>query len=51
MVICVMALYQEDVDAAWQRAVAAGAEVICPLEDVFAASAAAGGVAHSAGSG
>jgi predicted enzyme related to lactoylglutathione lyase len=27
--------YWEDVDAAWQRAVAAGAEVIYPLEDQF----------------
>jgi PhnB protein len=35
MVTCVMALYWDDVDAAWQRAVAAGAEVIYPLEDQF----------------
>ena len=35
MVTCVMALYWENVDAAWQRAVAAGAEVIYPLEDQF----------------
>jgi PhnB protein len=35
MVTCVMALYWEDVDVAWQRAVAAGAEVIYPLEDQF----------------
>ena len=35
MVTCVMALYWPDVDAAWQRAVAAGAEVIYPLEDQF----------------
>ena len=35
MVTCVMALYWEDVDAAWQRAVAAGAEVMYPLEDQF----------------
>jgi PhnB protein len=35
MVTCVMALYWQDVDAAWQRAVAAGAEVIYPLEDQF----------------
>jgi len=34
-VTCVMALYWEDVNAAWQRAVAAGAEVIYPLEDQF----------------
>jgi PhnB protein len=35
LVTCVIALYWEDVDAAWQRAVAAGAEVIHPLEDQF----------------
>ncbi len=35
MVSCVMALYWEDVDAAWERAVATGAEVIYPLEDQF----------------
>jgi PhnB protein len=35
MVTCVMALHREDVDAAWQCAVAAGAEVIYPLEDQF----------------
>jgi PhnB protein len=35
MVTCVMALYWADVDAAWQRAVSAGAEVIYPLEDQF----------------
>ena len=34
-VSCIMALYWEDVDAAWERAVAAGAEVIYPLEDQF----------------
>ena len=34
-VTCVMALYWEDVDAAWERAVAAGAAVIYPLEDQF----------------
>ena len=34
-VTCVMALYWEDVDAAWERPVAAGAEVIYPLEDQF----------------
>lgn len=34
-VTCVMALYWEDVDAAWERAVGAGAEVIYPLEDQF----------------
>jgi len=35
LVTCVMALYWEDVDAAWTRAVAAGAEVLYPLEDRF----------------
>ena len=35
MVTCVMALYWRDVDTAWERAVAAGAEVIYPLEDQF----------------
>jgi PhnB protein len=35
VVTCVMALYWEDVDAAWERAVGAGAEVIYPLEDQF----------------
>lgn len=35
VVTCVMALYWEDVDAAWERAVAAGAEVMYPLEDQF----------------
>ena len=35
IVTCVMALYWQDVDAAWQRAVGAGAEVIYPLEDQF----------------
>ena len=34
-VSCIMALYWENVDAAWERAVAAGAEVIYPLEDQF----------------
>jgi PhnB protein len=32
---CVMATYWEDVDAAWEQAVAAGAEVIHPLADHF----------------
>jgi PhnB protein len=32
---CIMATYWEDVDAAWARAVAAGAEVIYPLADHF----------------
>jgi PhnB protein len=35
MVTCVMALYWQDVDTAWKRAVNAGAEVIYPLEDQF----------------
>jgi PhnB protein len=35
MVSCVMALYWENVDEAWERAVGAGAEVIYPLEDQF----------------
>ena len=35
MVSCVMSLYWENVDAAWERAVSAGAEVIYPLEDQF----------------
>jgi PhnB protein len=30
-----MATYWEDVDAAWERAVAAGAEVLFPLADQF----------------
>jgi PhnB protein len=30
-----MATYWEDVDAAWERALAAGAEVIYPLADQF----------------
>jgi PhnB protein len=34
-VTCVMVLYWEDVDAAWERAVSAGAEVIYPLADQF----------------
>jgi PhnB protein len=34
-VTAIMATYWEDVDAAWERAVAAGAEVIYPLEDQF----------------
>jgi PhnB protein len=33
MVSCVMSMYWQNVDAAWQRAVSAGAEVIYPLED------------------
>jgi len=35
MVSCVMSLYWENVDAAWERAVGAGAEVIYPLDDQF----------------
>lgn len=35
MVSCVMSLYWGNVDAAWERAVSAGAEVIYPLEDQF----------------
>jgi len=34
-VTCVMATYWQDVDAAWERAVSAGAEVIYPLADQF----------------
>jgi PhnB protein len=34
-VSAIMATYWEDVDAAWDRAVAAGAEVIYPLADQF----------------
>jgi PhnB protein len=34
-VTAIMATYWEDVDAAWERAVAAGAEVLFPLEDQF----------------
>jgi PhnB protein len=30
-----MALYWEDVDAAWDRAVATGAEIMYPLADQF----------------
>src|SRR6266536_4301594 len=35
MVTCVMSMYWENVDAAWERAVGAGAEVIYPLADQF----------------
>ncbi len=35
VVSAIMATYWEDVDAAWQRAVDAGAEVIHPLENQF----------------
>jgi PhnB protein len=34
-VTAVMATYWEDVDAAWERAIAAGAEVLHPLADQF----------------
>jgi PhnB protein len=34
-VSAIMATYWEDVDAAWERAVAAGAEVVYPLADQF----------------
>jgi PhnB protein len=34
-VTAVMATYWEDVDAAWERAIAAGAEVLFPLADQF----------------
>jgi len=34
-VTAIMATYWEDVDAAWERAVEAGAEVIYPLADQF----------------
>jgi PhnB protein len=34
-VSCIMVLYWPDVDAAWARAVSAGAEVMYPLEDQF----------------
>jgi PhnB protein len=35
VVSAIMATYWEDVDAAWERAIAAGAEVIYPLQDQF----------------
>jgi PhnB protein len=35
VVSAIMATYWEDVDAAWERAVKAGAEVLFPLEDQF----------------
>jgi uncharacterized glyoxalase superfamily protein PhnB len=34
-VSAIMATYWEDVDAAWERAVAAGAEILFPLADQF----------------
>ncbi|MDQ6835539.1 MAG: VOC family protein [Actinomycetota bacterium] len=35
VVSAIMATYWEDVDAAWERAVAAGAEIVFPLENQF----------------
>jgi PhnB protein len=35
VVSAIMATYWEDVDAVWERAIAAGAEVVYPLEDQF----------------
>jgi PhnB protein len=35
VVSAIMATYWEDVDAAWERALAAGAEVVFPLDDHF----------------
>src|SRR5580693_7465569 len=35
VVSAIMATHWEDVDAAWERAVAAGGEVVYPLEDQF----------------
>jgi PhnB protein len=35
VVSAIMATYWEDVDAVWERAVTAGAEVVFPLEDQF----------------
>ena len=35
VVTTILATYWEDVDAAWERACAAGAEVVYPLEDQF----------------
>jgi PhnB protein len=35
MVTCIMATYWDSVNAAWERAVSAGAEVIYPLADQF----------------
>lgn len=35
VVSAIMATYWEDVDAAWDRALSAGAEVLYPLEDQF----------------
>ncbi len=35
MVTAIMAMYWPDVDVAWERAVAAGAEIVYPLADQF----------------
>ena len=35
LVTCIMALYWDDVDAAWERAVGAGAAVVFELQDQF----------------
>jgi PhnB protein len=35
VVSAIMATYWEDVDAAWERALAAGAEIVYPLQDQF----------------
>jgi PhnB protein len=35
VVTAIMATYSDDVDAAWQRALTAGAEVVYPLADQF----------------
>ena len=45
-----MSLYWEDVDAAWERAVSAGAEVVYPREDQFYMESAAGGSVIRSGS-
>ena len=50
-VTCVLSLYWADVDAAWERAVAAGAEVIYRLRTSFTGSAAGGCVIRSASNG
>jgi PhnB protein len=51
IVSAVMATYWNDVDAAWERAVAAGAEVVYPLADQFYGSAAAVSATRSASNG
>src|SRR6476646_3927027 len=50
-VTCVLSVYWADVDAAWERAVAAGAEVIYPLRTSSMGSAAGGCAIRSASSG